>query len=334
MTTLLVASGGGHLKQLVEIAPRLRGVDDDYLWVTWESAQSRSLLDGRDVVYVRPTRPRAPIGVARNFDYALSLWRRPDVRALVTTGSQVVLPFLVLGTAVGKPCHFIESAARSDGPSLSGKISTFLPGMRLYTQYRHWEDKRWEYVGSVFDGFDAVTKDATEKIGPKRVVVTLGTLPRWEFRRLVDACVRVIPAGSDVLWQTGATDVSDLPIQARESVPAAELELATAAADVVISHAGVGSALTALRCGKRPILVPREAVRGEHVDDHQQQIAAELSDRNLAVVRSPETLSAADLEEAGRVGVVLPETLPPINLHPPKDRSSTARRLRIPGRAR
>ena len=49
---------------------------------------------------------------------------------------------------------------------------------------------------------------------------------------------------------------------------------ATAAADVVISHAGVGSALTALRCGKRPILVPREAARGEHVDDSREADSA------------------------------------------------------------
>ena len=31
MTTLLVASGGGHLKQLAELAPRLRGVDRGFI---------------------------------------------------------------------------------------------------------------------------------------------------------------------------------------------------------------------------------------------------------------------------------------------------------------
>ena len=39
-----------------------------------------------------------------------------------------------------------------------------------------------------------------------RVVVSLGTLPRWQFRRLVEACLKVIPDGSHVLWQIGYGD--------------------------------------------------------------------------------------------------------------------------------
>jgi UDP-N-acetylglucosamine transferase subunit ALG13 len=169
-------------------------------------------------------------------------------------------------------------------------------------------------VGSVFDGFEATRTDAAEPIRPSRFVVTLGTLPRWQFRRLLEACLRVIPDGSQVLWQTGCTDVSGLGIDARPSISAHELESATAAADVVISHAGVGSALTALRCGKRPILVPREAARREHVDDHQAQIASELSGRHLALVRTPESLSTQDLVEASHVQIRIPDVLPPIEL--------------------
>ncbi len=314
MTTMLVASGGGHLKQLVELSPRLRGVDSDFLWVTWDSLQSRSLLQNKEVVFVRPTRPRDPVGVSRNVDHAVKLWRDRRMSALVTTGSQIVLPFLLVGRAFGKPCHFIESAARSDGPSLSARMSTYLPGMCLYSQYRGWADGRWRYVGSVFDGFEAVLRAHASERAPSRFVVTLGTLPGWEFRRLVDACQRVIPANSEVLWQTGATDVTGLGIEARESISATELEQATASADVVISHAGVGSALTALRCGKRPILVPRQAAFGEHVDDHQRQIAAELEGRGLALVRTPDTLTSADLENVRNVGVSVPTTLPPIDL--------------------
>lgn len=314
MTTLLVASGGGHLKQLAELAPRLRGVDDSFVWVTWRSPQSESLLAGEDVVFVRPTRPRDPIGVSKNFDYATRLIRRRDVTAVVTTGSQIVLPFLVVGRTFGKPCHFIESAARSEGPSLSARMSRYLPGMHLYTQYRSWEDLTWRYVGSVFDGFEATRPEATQRAQPSRFVVTLGTLPRWQFRRLLEACLRVIPERSEVLWQTGCTDVSGLGIDARPSISAHELESATAAADVVISHAGVGSALTALRCGKRPILVPREAARGEHVDDHQSQIAAELRGRELALVRTPESLSENDLVEASAVHIQIPEELPHLQL--------------------
>ena len=315
MTTLAIASGGGHLKQLVELAPRLRGVDDDFTWVTWRSRQSESLLAGRNVIFVRPTRPRDAIGVSKNLDFAIRLLTRRDVSSVVTTGSQLVLPFLLVGRALNKPCHFIESAARSDGPSLSARISRYLPGMHLYSQYHAWANDRWRYVGSVFDGFEAIPLEHIESSpAALNVVVTLGTLPRWHFRRLVEACVRVIPDGSRVLWQTGCTDVSGLPIEGRAEVAAHELEEATAAADVIISHAGVGSAVTALRSGKRPILVPREARYNEHVDDHQRQVATELAGRNLALLRTPDTLTAADLVEARNARVVIPETLPPIYL--------------------
>ena len=320
LTTLLIASGGGHLEQLVELAPRLRGVDDDFVWVTWRSPQSMSLLAGKEVVFVRATRPRDPIGTSKNFDFAARLVGRRDTTAVVTTGSQVVLPFLVVGRALNKPCHFIESAARCDGPSLSAKLARLLPGMHLYSQYRSWADNTFGYVGSVFDGYKTAQVEegnGSPTARPWNVVVTLGTLEGWEFRRLVEACIRVIPDGSNVLWQTGATDVSDLPIEGRGLVANRELGDAIAAADVVISHSGVGSALTALRCGKRPILVPREASHGEHVDNHQRQVAIELSSRGLALFRSPDNLTADDLVEARgmRVERVLtPGSLPPIDL--------------------
>ena len=72
----------------------------------------------------------------------------------------------------------------------------------------------------------------------------------------------LVPDGVDVLWQTGSTDVRGLEIDARPWLPSADLEAAIADADVVISHAGGGSALAALMNGRRPILIPRRADQG------------------------------------------------------------------------
>jgi UDP-N-acetylglucosamine transferase subunit ALG13 len=52
-----------------------------------------------------------------------------------------------------------------------------------------------------------------------------------------------------------------------------EMRRLMAAADVVITHAGVGSIMLALAAGKRPIAAPRLHRFGEHVDDHQVEIA-------------------------------------------------------------
>jgi UDP-N-acetylglucosamine transferase subunit ALG13 len=89
--------------------------------------------------------------------------------------------------------------------------------------------------------------------------------------------------GAEILWQTGWTEVGDLGIEGRQSVPGAELRSAIQSADLVIAHAGVGTALTTLEYGKCPVLLPRRRSRGEHTDDHQELIAAELGRRGLSV---------------------------------------------------
>jgi UDP-N-acetylglucosamine transferase subunit ALG13 len=65
-----------------------------------------------------------------------------------------------------------------------------------------------------------------------------------------------------------------------------DFEFAARSADVVVSHAGVGSLLGLLDIGIFPVLVIRRKWRSEHVDDHQQQIAR-LAAR-LGVARSVE----------------------------------------------
>jgi UDP-N-acetylglucosamine--N-acetylmuramyl-(pentapeptide) pyrophosphoryl-undecaprenol N-acetylglucosamine transferase len=66
----------------------------------------------------------------------------------------------------------------------------------------------------------------------------------------------------------------------------------------VISHAGTGSILTALQLGKRPIVVPRRAAHGEHVDGHQDDLAAFVASEGLALVREADEITLADLRES------------------------------------
>jgi len=47
-------------------------------------------------------------------------------------------------------------------------------------------------------------------------------------------------------------------------------------ARIVITHAGVGSIITSLNCGKPTIVVPRRKKYNEHRNDHQMDIAREL----------------------------------------------------------
>jgi UDP-N-acetylglucosamine--N-acetylmuramyl-(pentapeptide) pyrophosphoryl-undecaprenol N-acetylglucosamine transferase len=308
MTTLLVANIGGHLTQLHTLRPRLP-IQDDVLWVTSESPQSRSLLGAEDVVYLGYPRSRSLPDVAVNAARGLRQLPVRGVRAVVTTGANLALSVLPRYAAAGVACHFIESATRVEGPSLSGRLMARVPRVSLYTQNQDWADGRWAYGGTVFDGFSARPR-AGSTTAVRRVVVTLGSSEGFGFRRAVERLLEILPADVEVLWQTGVTDVRGLGIAARPSVPGRELDEALRAADVVVAHAGTGSALSALSAGHVPVLLPRSVQRGEHVDGHQDQIARMLGDRGLALVRDASALTWDDLRAAAAQQAVRTDAQP------------------------
>lgn len=310
MTALLVANNGGHVKQLHSLAPRL-GFDEDRVWVTVGSPQTETLLAGEDVLFVDYPDTRDVRAVARHARAAGALLRRRRFSKVVSTGSSLALSVLPQSALRGVDTAFIESATRFEGPSMSGRLLAAVPGVDVYTQYERRVTRRWRYGGSVFDGFEAVEGEPWEGSRPLRVVVTVGSTGQYGFRRLVERMVAVLPAGAEVLWQTGSTDVGGLDVDARPSVPGDELDAAVRRADVVVAHAGTGTALGAVEAGKLPLIVPRRREHDEHVDDHQSEIAAALGGRGIALVREAGSLELADLLQAARTMVVRREDPPP-----------------------
>ncbi|HYI38532.1 MAG TPA: glycosyltransferase [Thermoleophilaceae bacterium] len=312
MPTLLAASTGGHLDELIRLRPRLGDLGHDVVWATSDTPQSRSRLKGERVVFSPPIEPRDYRALTRSLRPARNTLQENEISAVVSTGSGIALTYMPLARARSIPCHYVESAARSEGPSLTGRILSRVHGVNLYTQYAGWATGDWRYAGSVFDGFaQAPSRDHTQL---QKVVVTLGTIKSYGFEELVERLLSILPAGAEVLWQTGSTDVSRYPIDGRPAMPAHEMDEAMRAADVVVAHAGVGSSLAAVQSGHAPLLVPRRGHRGEHVDDHQQLIAAELARRDLAVAREVDELTLDDLERAARGRVQRTASPPPLEL--------------------
>lgn len=309
-TTVLVASTGGHLAQLHELAGRMEQLGGDRLWVTFESEQGRTLLAQERKVFIRYIAERDLAGVSRAIRDADQILRSQHrIRAVISTGSAIALSFLPYAALRGIEAHYIESAARVGRPSLTGRILRAVPRIHMYRQYPQAARNRWRYGGSVFDGFRA---EPAKKRPIGRVVVTLGM--ERGFRRLLERLVPIVPPDAEVLWQTGQTPLAGLAIAAVEYVPAAMLAEAMRAADVVISHAGCGSALAALKAGRCPILVPRDPGRGEVVDTHQADIAHWLKAQGLALTCAPETLTRDDLSRAAAVTVVRVSRLPAFEL--------------------
>ncbi len=287
--TMMVCSGGGHLKQLFTLSSRLGVAPEDQVWITFENGLSSSLLEGREVHYAPFVAPRDLRNLWRLRSLASRVMREHTWDRAFSTGSSPAVAVLPMAAARGAEAHYIESAARADGPSMSGRILERLGRVHTYTQYPSWQSSRWQYGGSIYDGF---VPGPTTRIPThiRKAVVTVGTQEGYGFDRLYDALVPLLADCDEVLWQTGPQDVSRWGIEGRDRVPHAELNEAVREADVVIAHSGTGSAITAFEQGKFPVLVPRLARHGEHIDDHQLQIAIEMQRRGLAFMRMPEEL--------------------------------------------
>jgi len=91
----LIGSGGGHLAQLMPLRPVWERYDR--FWVTFPTADVRSMLQGERVYWCHhPTNWNVP-NLIRNTGVALKVLRRERVTHLIPTGAAVAVPFFYLG---------------------------------------------------------------------------------------------------------------------------------------------------------------------------------------------------------------------------------------------
>lgn len=303
---LLVASTGGHLAQLNRIAGSMR-CSEDSLWVTFDSPQSKALLADRRVVTVPYVSPRDWRGVLRAAWIILRATRGEHFDRTVSTGAALALAGFAAATLKRVPRLYIESISRVRGPSVTGRLVAGLRLASLQTQHRGWATRRWEYRGSVLASYASASPagegdTVADTVGrrPLKVFVSLGTIRPYRFDAAVQAVLATGLATEATVWQLGCTAVEGLPGRAHAEISGEEFERAAREADIVVTHAGVGTVMQLLEWGVHPVVLVRSPGRGEHVDDHQSQIAEVLREHGVATVADPAELTADDL--LGAVG--------------------------------
>ena len=128
------------------------------------------------------------------------------------------------------------------------------------------------------------------------IFLILGT-QKFQFNRLLiemDRLVKNCIVKDKVFAQIGYSSYLPKNYEYCDFLEQFEFEKKIKESDFVITHAGVGSILSALDMNKKVIMIPRKREYGEHIDDHQCEIANKYSELNYCILCN----DVNDLEKA------------------------------------
>lgn len=123
------------------------------------------------------------------------------------------------------------------------------------------------------------------------------TVSGWAFERLIKAVDELVGSGKikeKVVMQIGNTKYEPKNCEWFRFESSKRIAELNKNARVIIAHAGAGCIITALQFKKPLVIVPRYKRFGEHVNDHQLDLADVLDSRGMAVA----SRDIADLESA------------------------------------
>lgn len=106
------------------------------------------------------------------------------------------------------------------------------------------------------------------------ILVTLGTQDK-KFTRLLDAIEKAVEEGAiqeRVVVQAGYTPYQSSRMEIFDYLEQDEFRRLLQEADLVITHGGVGTIMTALKSRKKILAAARLAQYKEHLNDHQTQL--------------------------------------------------------------
>ena len=117
------------------------------------------------------------------------------------------------------------------------------------------------------------------------ILVLLGTQDK-QFNRLLEEIDKQIIKGNikeEVIVQAGHTKYISDKMTIFDLISGNEFNKYIEEADLIITHGGVGSIITAIKLGKKVIACPRLKQYKEHTNDHQIQIIDTFTKANYII---------------------------------------------------
>lgn len=145
-SVLLVGSSGGHLAQLLSVAPLWAAEKRSY--VTFDTLDALSLLGDEQVTWAHHPTTRNVRNLVRNSALAVRELRRRRPDVVVSTGAAVAFPFFVAARMMRIPTVYVEVYDRIDSPTLTGRLCR--PLATLFCV--QWSEQTVFYKGSQLVG--------------------------------------------------------------------------------------------------------------------------------------------------------------------------------------
>lgn len=142
----LVCSSGGHLFELWRLKDCFERLP--HFWVTFPTEDARVLLKDEPVYWAFSPTNRNIKNFVKNLFLAARILKRRKPTHVITTGAGVAVPFIYVAKLLGVKTIYLESLARIENLSLSGKLVYFLADHFLV----QWEQLARRYRKAVYGG--------------------------------------------------------------------------------------------------------------------------------------------------------------------------------------
>ncbi|EET61733.1 glycosyltransferase family 28 C-terminal domain protein [Marvinbryantia formatexigens DSM 14469] len=120
------------------------------------------------------------------------------------------------------------------------------------------------------------------------ILVTAGGVREFRFDRLFriidELCGEGILRGEEIIAQRGYSTYQPKNYKTFDFIEADEFKRLVSGAAFIISHAGTGTVVPAVKAGKKIILFPRLKEYHEHLDNHQLEICSLFLKKRYALV--------------------------------------------------
>jgi len=282
MKICLIGSSGGHLTQLLEMDNVYKNFESFFVTFPFNSDNSSFKKKQSEKFYYVINPHRSFIFFLYCFYQSLKIYVFEKPEVILTTGAGVALPMVLISKFFGKKIIFIESFSRAESPSFFGKLVYPIANLTVV----QWKSLLRYYPKGIYGGpIFNLQKNIPSSKKTKGIFVTLGSRKDNLDRLLkeLDQLVSKKLIKEKVFAQIGNTDYEPKNFPFFRFCPRDDFNKYINNCKIVLTHAGAGTIINSVLCGKKTIVVPRNPIFGECPDNHQYEIANYFYNNNFAL---------------------------------------------------